>query len=309
VAARSDRVRHARLRLAGVLIVSVLTYLPVLWAGQVYEDRYYSRPSASVVLRPSRVLTSLTWQAQARSSDRVRHATNLAVHLVNGALVSGLAVTLGLTGWWVAGLFLLWPIQSEAVGYLAARADLLMTTGLLLTALAAARQRWALACVAAIVAMNCKEAGVAAFGMLLLWPHRPVWLIVTLGGIVALGLPLGLAMLGAYGSIGWIPQQAAGLGDQLTGLVLPWTLTLAPDPLPYSWLGTGALFTACGAVIAWSWAHPVRRLACLWIVSCLVLRFVIPTPNSVLNSHQMYAAMVGVCLWIGTFYGHAVQQG
>lgn len=299
--------RHRGLQL--VLVIATLAVnWPILSAGEVYEDRTYTQPSVSLRWEPSRMLTGYTWALQADQSDRARHAVNLSVHLLNGVLVGSLAASLGLSAWLVMGLFLLHPIQSEAAGYLAARADLLMTMCLLLMACALVRGWWLAACGCALLAMGCKEIGVAAVGIAAIWPGRPRWMVGVVTGLAALGLAAALTLIRVYGSVEWIRQQAAGLGGQLTGLIAPGTLMLAPDPVPYSWAATGALFVACALVLVWAWRSPVRRLAALWIVSCLVLRFVIPTPQSVLNSHQMYAAMVGICLWIGTLHAdHAVQ--
>jgi len=195
------------------------------------------------------------------------------------------------------------------VSYLASRADVLMTTAILLMAWALVRGWWVTAGVCALLAMGFKEIGVVAVLIYACWPTRPWWILGTVTCAASMGLIAAVTMMKVYATPGWVSQQAAGLGAQLTGLLMPWTLVLAPDPLPYSILGTMSLFVAGGLVLAWSWSHPVRRFSALWIASCVVLRFVIPTPQSVLNSHQMYAAMVGVCLWVGSFHGnHAVQQ-
>lgn len=272
-------------RLILLLVLTVIANWPVLSAGQVYEDaRTIQVRDVPWRFGPSRILTGESWAWP--DSDPGRHLINLSTHLVNGTLVFALG------GLVASAIFLLHPIQSEAVGYLSSRADLFMTCGLLLTVLLLPKRPW-LACLAGLVTMSCKESGVAVVGLL-----RGRWRIV--GVLVALlGVPLALHL--GFGSSAWVCQQMAGLWGQLVGLVRPDTLMLAPDPKPFSAnLTAGCLGLIVLFVVA-SWNHPMRRFAAIWLLSTLVLRFLVPTPGSVLNSHQMYGPMVGISLWLGSF--------
>jgi hypothetical protein len=184
-----------------------------------------------------------------------------------------------------------------------------MTTALLLMALACVSRHWGRACLLAFVAMTCKESGVAAVGVLLLWPGCPKTVRVTVVLAALLACPFAWTLMDTEWSWQWVLQQTAGLSEQALGLIRPFTLRLAPDPVPATGLGVVVMGATCLGLLWASWRSPIRRLAVGWVASVLVLRFVIPTPLSVVNSHQVYAAMVGVCLWIGSFHGnHAVQQ-
>ena len=160
----------------GLLVLIVLTaalYAQTWTAPFVYEDEHWFRSvteAPTVPLAPSRALTAwsyhLTWQ-MAGGVPALYHAGNVALHLVNGALVYALATALvpG-AGLLAAGVFLLHPLSSSAVAYLAGRSDLLMTTwillALVLTVHGSSWWRWGLAWAACGLAAMSKEIGIVA---------------------------------------------------------------------------------------------------------------------------------------------------
>ncbi len=100
------------------------------------------------------------------------HWTNLTLHLVNGVLVALLATALGISGWFAAGLFLLHPIQVEAVAYVNGRAELLVTCGILfaLWAVTWKTRRLLGVLLGALIAATSKESAVVLAGLLpLVW--------------------------------------------------------------------------------------------------------------------------------------------
>jgi hypothetical protein len=295
----------SKLVVSTLLVLTVAVNWPVLSAGTVYEDTNYTDYGVSRPLEfpPSQALTDATWWLQRYQSDRARHAVNLGLHLTAGTLVGVLAGPLPM------GVFLLHPLQSEAVGYLASRADLVMTIGLLVAACSLTRRWWVGALTGSLIAMTGKEAGVAVVGLALLpWRATPPKLIViAMSAVALLALPLAWSLYQVDGGWFWVQQQSAGLLGQLVGLVAPWTLMLAPDPKPLETQQVYALIAGLGALAAWMWRTRQGRLALGWLAATLVLRFVVPTPHSVLNSHQFYAPMVGFCLWLGSVHAdHAV---
>ena len=102
----------------------------------VYEDarQVHHAPSAATLWPPhaGRWLIAWTWST---GSPRRVHAGNLALHVVDGALVGRLAWQLGLgEAWWIAAA-IVWahPLASEAVLYGAGgRGELLAALGILI---------------------------------------------------------------------------------------------------------------------------------------------------------------------------------
>lgn len=128
-----------KLALAGLLLVTVLTYHGVWSAGWVYEDSnaVQADPTAlgqaPVNWMRTRSLAALSHRLVYRAvgdQPRVHHLVNLGLHLVNGSLVYAIAaVFLTPIGALVtAAVFLLHPLQSETVAYVASRSELLAAT-------------------------------------------------------------------------------------------------------------------------------------------------------------------------------------
>ena len=126
--------------LAGLLVLTAALYAPTRTHRFVYEDHNWLRAVTempAVSLMPSRALSyathHLTWRLVGFDPG-LYHLGNVALHLMNGLLVYAVAVALipGSAAVWGAGVFLLHPLNSEAVNYVSARTDLLMTGGVLL---------------------------------------------------------------------------------------------------------------------------------------------------------------------------------
>lgn len=178
---------------SGLLVLIVLTaglYAQTWGAPFVYEDERVFRgvtEAPAVPLAPSRALTAwtyhLTWR-WAGGTPALFHAGNVALHLVNGALVFALAQAL-VPGAALAAafVFLLHPLSSSATAYLTGRSDLLMTTGVLLalvlTLTGSAWWRWGLAWACCGLAAMSKEIGVVALPILVL--THVVWRPDTAG--------------------------------------------------------------------------------------------------------------------------------
>ncbi len=124
--------------LGAIIAVTVLAYSPMRSASFVYEDSNAVWNHAGVLghqpidVGRARWMTALSHRivfTLLGPSPRATHAVNLALHLMNGIWVYLLA-SLWLTSpgaLLVSGLFLLHPIQTEAVAYAASRSELLST--------------------------------------------------------------------------------------------------------------------------------------------------------------------------------------
>ena len=135
--------------LALVLMLTAALYARhVATAGWVYEDSNAVMANGAVTgaqpiqIDRARWLSSLShrlvWTA-AGNHPAAHHAVNLALHLGNGVLVSAVAGVFlpPVAAWGAATLFLVHPVQTEAVAYVASRSELLATTFALLAGLIA----------------------------------------------------------------------------------------------------------------------------------------------------------------------------
>lgn len=163
----------------------MLTYAPSLAGGFVYEDiRHDTTPT---VLSPTdtaigpRWLTTQTyawttvfWDAGPQAARTV----SLAWHLLNGLLLwfAARSVVTGAAATFAAGLFLLHPLQTEAVASIGYRSELVAASALLLALVCASRGWLVLAWLAAAGAVLGKETGVMALALV------PLWLTVTRSG-------------------------------------------------------------------------------------------------------------------------------
>lgn len=313
------------LGLLGLLALTAALYAPSLRGGVVFEDLNWIDASVTTVQVPSRDLALASHVADLR----VDHAINVGLHLLNGALVYGLAQPYGpLVAVSAASVFLLHPLASSAVAYLSARTDLLMTSGVLLAVWLSRRVptwgRWGLIGLCLLAASASKEVGVMGIGLVAItgqWPSARR--IAESRGFVALaivalvGLGIGLALAGGR-VINWF-SMAPNLG----GSPLPWgaylslqlamlwhLLTLVVWPVGFSvdhdvlaisvtaqrvaWLLTagcvGLLLTSRRSVVGWTIA---------WVGISVLPRFIFRT-SEFLTEPQLYIAMPAISVLIGS---------
>ncbi len=130
--------KTVRIALVVLILVTALAYLPVRAAGFVYEDETYIRPAQQpitlqTILAP-RGLTALSFRLGALVPGvhpALYHAQNVLLHLVTGLVVYTLARRMLSPPFAVvaAGIMWLHPIQTEAVAYVAGRAELIAAVG------------------------------------------------------------------------------------------------------------------------------------------------------------------------------------
>lgn len=309
---------HRRVLTACLLLTAAL-YSPLAGAPFVFEDVHYlsSQPVWRV---PGRALTTVSIS----SHPAAAHLTNVALHLVNGALVYRVAllVTSPAAAVCAAGVFLLHPLNSEAVSYVAARGDLLVTLFALVAAWSALTGRW-LVCGAAVLGAGLsKEIGLvvvplAVVTLAIFRQGLPQTRLVRDALLCGAGLVMGAAWLHVSS---WIAMSAAGGGS-----VYPWMtfvqwqlgmlarlLTLAVWPIGFSidhdaltlaggWLALGgALIAASLCAAAWAWKRaPVLAWGLAWAVLTVAPRFLVPTIEF-FHEYYLYAAMVGVSVLLGS---------
>lgn len=330
------------LGLLALLVVTALVYSPLRSAGAVYEDRNpwidveprlapdlrggwegwaMERPIFSA--RP-RMLSNVTMRLQGWHADAIEtyHGVNVAVHLVNGILLWALLVPAGVVPtFWMTALWLLHPIQSQAVNYVSARPDLLMTTMVLLMLWASQRTTWSrivLTGSCALLAMLAKESGVVVLALLplwLVWQRRWEWRwgvavtgLACVMGWMAFRLAYPLSAIRAYtapaphGPFWSAAVQAAALWRLLALVVWPVGFTIDHD---FDLVGPGLALLAAGALVAvivMAWRArarwPAAAFGVAWVLLALAPRFVVPLPDYVGERH-CYLAFLGLALAAG----------
>lgn len=314
--------------LAVLLLVTACLYLPLRDAPFVYEDENWQ---GATVMHwtppPSRALA--VWTLQHTLNPRTAHLVNVAIHLSTGTLVYALAATVaGPTAAIVAsGLFLLHPLNSEAVSYVSSRTDLLMTFGIVLAVWGALALvgAWRIAAISIglLIASMSKELG--AVGVLLVAMSVAAWQRESrrVLGVLALVLLVGVVIQGARiaswaaleswsggSSLGWhayLQAQAYALTRLLSLVVWPVGFTIDHDwlgvsPFVAPWAVLLAVSIPAVAISAWS-SSRLLAWGMAWITLSVLPRFLFRT-NELLSEHQMYLATVGVCVLIGAGVAH-----
>jgi len=303
------------------MLVTAALYAPTLGYPFAYEDAndpdtFLAAPSWAelgqrLVQRPTRALTELSFAANrglfGAENPVGYHAGNVALHLVNVALVALLAwqwmpPTAAMV---VALAFAVHPLNVEAVAYVSARAEVVAASGVLLALLAASLGSFAGALCGVLLACLGKETAVMAWGLVPLWAVAtraafPVrrWLVT---GLVAAVAALGLLMpIYAFGfDWGVIQRAAAAIWRLVSLVVVPVGLTIDHDwhgvPLWLSSVAVGGLVTATVAAM-WALQQRASWLALAWLSTVLwfLPRFVVPAPEGL---HEHHAYLI-VAVWL-----------
>lgn len=317
---------------AAVLLV-ILTaglYAPTLTYGWVYEDRtdatILTRSLADSVAiwtwQPARSLTQFTMHATYAVFGLwpgAYHAGNVAVHLLNGGLLYGLASSC-LSPWaavLAVGVFLLHPVQVESVAYVSNRADLLATTALLVGLGAVTRARWWLVALACVAAFLAKETGIVVLPLCAVFAvwlgARPSRLAVVL--VSAMAATLGVYLLLSYPLV-WDLRQAltqlSAWTSLLTLVVWPVGLTIDHD---WNWITTIPMslvagLWAGGLIAAWYRRSSWFALA---MASCLIVvapRFGVSLVEG-LHEHHLMVVMPALSIALASLLertGHGVSS-
>lgn len=316
--------------LAGALLLALVAYWPLRQAGAVYEDEVYLRPAQApltwrAVVAP-RGLTAVTFRAQAwaQHDARASHAGNLALHLLVGLSLYVLA-TRWLPPRWaalLATIHLVHPFNSEAVAYLAQRAELLAALGTVWTvwALTAPTLTWRHGLVGlfgALVAVGGKELGVMALplaGLCRAWlrPWRLTWRVTgaTLAGaLICLALVDRVLHVRVFGNLyvamaerspwAYLALQTHALWTAVGIALVPIGQTVDHDVERVSHAAATVQVVLSALVVLGAGLLrrrlPLVTLGVWWVVVALGPRFLVRIPEY-LREGQLYTAGIG--LWL-----------
>jgi len=315
-----------RLSVALFVTLAFCMYLPLKAAPFVYEDvRWLGAVNQEILWTwPSRAFTNFSFQLQAELpasfgwpvSPTWFHVLNVGVHLVNSVLVAIIAIPFvgRLGSIFASGMFAIHPLQTEAVSYVAARGDLLLTfcalvalwglrngqRGLMVTAVAVILAGWTKeigVVVAALMLWTCLiyrqhlklmayGAGVVALLCLVQWPTFLAWMTLpeNAGG----------------SSLSWAAFVGTQVGafSRLFALALwPFGFTVDHDmatlSLLWRFVGGWLMFLAILVMVKTWQQAPVWTWAGGWILLSVFPRLVVPQYNF-FSEHQMYLPMVAI---------------
>lgn len=296
---------------AAVLLGAVCAvYAGHVWsAGWVYEDgRYLTSPAES--LWHTRSLVRLSWRVA--PTPGTAHALSLGLHLMAVAgvwtLIRGLGAS-DLGTWTATAMFALHPIQVEPVAYAAARGELIAAIGVMLACNGVLWMRgWPAVGIGmggVIIGLAGKESALIVLGLLPLVRRR--WsLAVTLTGLTSVVVwVVGAGLAANFRSLApsawqWVLIQATAAYRLIAMSLVPRGQTVDFDyglvTVTMRYLSVVVLVAL--ASIAWMMrsVRPLAAMGLTWMLMVIVPRLLVPTPQSVLNEHQWYLAMVGVAL-------------
>lgn len=290
-------------------------YGPALGYGFAYEDlndpvRFLEPPSWVTMTDDwqHRIVTRWTFGVSSLISPVEPfgyHLVSILFHALNTVLLLLLARLVFGGVWWPfvgAAFFAVHPLQTEAVAYISARADLVMTTGVLLALLAAERERWGWMLVAAAATFFAKESGLVAAPLALLWACMrwkpvPLWLgALVMGG----GLLGAIVLVGHYGVAGfdlvYTAQETAKVWRLLGAVLLPVGLSIDHAPIPQVWAFVGLVAMTWAACWA-AWSSRPWAFGLLFVLIALAPRLLIPLVEG-LHEHHFYLPMVAVAIAI-----------
>jgi tetratricopeptide (TPR) repeat protein len=288
--------------------------------GEVLRSSFHPEHAIGLY-RPLTTLSFLSNWRQAGETPRVYHATNLALAGIAAGLVAALLLAWGL-GPMLAGLgaalYAAHPARSEAVLWIAARSELLMTVFALLALVAAQRLRgalrWPACALAAVAAAYSKEQGFVLVALVPLLPglsrRERVAALATLLAALSAAFAWRWHVLGAPGPGGGMqvlpnatPLELAGFGLHHLGRYVRLLFWPAPlineydDPVPpvgWTWGVLGAAVALLGPVLL-----AARRPRAAFAVLSFVVPLV-PVLNVVYRTGEIFAERF-LCLPLAGF--------
>ena len=303
-----------------LLAMTLWAYSPLRSASYVWEDGVYAAlpPLHDVQRVPWMTIGTRVLDYQIGHGEPwAAHAVSLGVHLVNGLLVWMMARRLSATTAWVAAaVFLLHPLNSEAVSYVTGRSDLLLTTCALGVAVVLRAPmtwwRWSVGGLLALGGMTTKDTGITVALVLLLLARQAG---VSMWGALSLGLGVGaiavwrtaawwggLQFSTPFGPLEFAAVQTTVIWQYVAIWVTPFGLSIDHDIERISRGGalTVALATVgIGGLLVWGRAaYPVAALGAGWIAVTVLPRLLVRSPEF-LNERQFYLSTVGLALMTG----------
>jgi hypothetical protein len=286
-------------------VLTAAIYGQTVTYGFVYEDQNDPETFFSLE-RPAgnRWITAASYRLSQRVSGLEPwgfHLGNVIAHVGNGALLMAV-----LPETWPAvfgiGVFMLHPLQVEAVAYISNRAELLVVTWCLLALLAVQARQWWLVAVCALGALLTKETGVMVLPLVGLWclwrrvvVPRSAWI-----GVAAVGA-CGVALAARWGLTSdgwWVMQETTKALWLLSRLVVPTHLSA-----DHAWDWISPAIAICGMWIGvmallWSQRSKTAGFVALWMAVVLLPRLVVPLYEGI-HEHHLYGAVLGLSLGVG----------
>src|SRR3990167_1275553 len=318
---------------AGLVLLTVLFYGAFRQCDWIYEDFNFLAAigePATPWTPPTRALTMQVYHGISLIAGRepeLYRGTTLALHALNGVLVYAVALALPVSApaaLWATGIFLLHPLNSEAVRYATALGDVLVTTWLLLAVWLSlgrpAAWRWLLVSVALLGAAVSKETGLIGLPLvaltLALLRSRLAASMLVAPLWMAVGVIAGLSYLKILSWVDLSPYAGGSFFSwpeyALLQLVAVWRLlALVPWPDGFSIdhdvvglappIGILAVLATIQAValVALCWRRaPLVAWSLSLVAIALAPRFLFQT-NEFVAERQMMTAMVGVSILVG----------
>lgn len=299
--------------------IAIAVYAPALGAPFIFDDDHFIMKNPTVIfqspipLRGSRWVSIFTYRLNYFFSGLNTfpfHAFDLVLHLSIATLTLILlrrycfSEPASLFG---AGLFLLHPLNSEAVIYLSARPELLATMFGLIALLLWQKGRYVLAGSALLLAVCSKESAVVFIGLILvdsILKKRLSLERLTVMGSIALfaGSAFVHRMSFEWADRAWSEHlllQIGQFGRLISLVVWPFGFTIDHDAELRSLIlcGVGAGVIAAFGLLLYRIRNerPWLLFGFAWILIALVPRFVLNIPEF-MQEHHMYLPMVGVSM-------------
>lgn len=329
-----------------VLICAIYGVLHVRSAGWVFEDStwrnggakrvgerewtLYQMPTLVEMIRtiPNRHLTAWTFYVMPEDA-RIAHASNLAIHVLNAALLALLIQSLGWNGWMVGSIFLLHPLASQAVAYASGRSEMLAATAVLSTIWFATvsrerpQTRYIAFALCLLAGAMTKPTFIVVVFPILLWTvwhssaHpldiRSHWLPgleYVILAVLSAAIPLSAAVLWRAQSHPeqipiwrWAAVQSVGFWSLLSAAWIPWHLSIdhawwsLPTPLQILALVSTIALLAMLAVDAIR-GRSVVALGIGWWTLALLPRLLVRDTMGWMREHHAYLALMGMSIVI-----------
>lgn len=299
--------------MGALLALTLWAYAPLRSAGFTYEDAKW------IDQLGQHAETSLTLTSQLfGASPWAFHLGNVLLHSVNGLLLyaSAMIVYGSTIGLLATMIFLLHPLNSEAVNAIANRPELLSAFWLLLAIWIIVAQNTqplvrSLAIVAcAGLAMHAKASGIVVLGLIpfviLITRHHELWRwigplwVLTIAAVSqrALGVWTNPYTFGsALSTWHYLGAQSVALFVLLSQVLAPAHLSIDPD-----WEAASTL-AQCGCgmllVVACAWMLREKSVVLGWIALCVWPRFIVRPPE-LLHFHHGYLPMIGIALGLAS---------
>jgi len=316
--------------------------------GAIFSSSYWVNHPEYGLYRPLTTLSyAVNWLVLGEGSFGF-HVVNVAFHLVNGILVFYfLQFVIGRHGAGVGALlFLLHPIQTEAVNSIVGRAELLAVFWMLCGLIFYAKGRWFWAAVALFFGCLCKENAVMLLGLFFCWDYRAiragheVWRFfpyLIFISVIVLFLILRYSVIGAF-LLPSMPQfidnplahvsswqrilTATAIVGKYIGLLF-WPFALSADysheaiavvetPLNGSFAFGALVCVLAVVVLVLSLGRRIPSVCGLAIVFSFIPFF--PVSNllfpigTVMAERLMYVPMVGIVMLLGLGFQTLVQK-